>query len=98
MTTAKEKNKIQHYLSAGENIIIMCPTYCRAVYEWERLAQLPFWMAINKPQLTLTSIFGNTWKFVGETEGQRGLRGYHAEIISVDDLDWDKEETTCTQK
>ena len=80
----------------NKTVIILCPTVRRAVYEWERLAQLPFWMAISKSKLTLTSIFGNTWKFVGETEGQRGLRGYHAEIISVDDLiklDWDREET-----
>ena len=77
----------------NKTVIILCPTVRRAVYEWERLARLPFWMAISKPDLTLTSIFVNTWKFVGETEGQRGLRGYHAEIIGIDDFDWNEEET-----
>ena len=75
----------------NKTVIILCPTFRRAVYEWERLAELPLWAKVNKPQLTLTSIFGNTWKFVVETEGQRGLRGYHGEIISVDDFDWNTE-------
>ena len=78
----------------NKTVIIMCPTYHRAVYEWERLVRLPFWMSANKPKLTLTSIHGNTWKFVCEAEGQRGLRGYHAEIISIDDFiepDWNEE-------
>ena len=88
----------------NKTIIILCPTFRIAVYEWERLARLPLWAKVNKSQLTLVSIFGNTWKFVGETEGQRGLRGYHVEIISIDDVgdlikpDWNKEETICTQK
>ena len=71
----------------NKTVIILCPTFCRAVHEWKRLARLPLWTKINKSQLTLVSVFGNTWKFVGGTEEQQELRGHRAEIISnVDDF------------
>lgn len=79
----------------NKTVIILCPTFCRAVHEWKRLARLPLWTEMNKSQLTLVSIFGNTWKFVGGVEEQQELRGHRAKIISSGDdfiiPDWYKE-------
>ena len=55
------------------NIIVMSPTYQRAVYTWERLQKIPkIWIAATKHPLTLTLFNGTKLILVGETESQRG--------------------------
>jgi len=71
----------------NKTIIIMCPTYRRAVDEWKRLSEYPVWINKSKYPLSLTSFLGTTYRFVGETEGQRKIRGCNAEIISIDDFE-----------
>ena len=63
----------------------MSPTVYRAVYEWE--AFLSRWSTIikkaNRRSLCIELLSGHKIYFKGETEGQRALRGLHADIISA---------------
>lgn len=66
----------------------MSPTVNRAVYEWK--AFLSRWSTIikkaNRANLYVELLSGHKIYFKGETEGQRVLRGLHANIINIDDL------------
>lgn len=72
----------------SKTIIIMSPTVNRAVYEWK--AFLSRWSTIikkaNRANLYVELLSGHKIYFKGETEGQRVLRGLHANIINIDDL------------
>ena len=72
----------------NKTIVIMSPTVKRAVYEWE--AFLSKWSMIikktNRANLYVELLNGYKIYFKGETEGQRALRGLHADIISVDEF------------
>lgn len=72
----------------SKTIIVMSPTVNRAVYEWK--AFLSRWSTIikkaNRANLYVELLSGHKIYFKGETEGQRVLRGLHANIINIDDL------------
>ena len=67
----------------------MSPTVNRAVYEWK--AFLSRWSTIikkaNRNNRCVELLSGHKIYFKAETEGQRALRGLHADIISADDAD-----------
>ena len=71
-----------------KTIIIMSPTVNRAVYEWK--AFLSRWSMIikkaNRTRLYVELLSGHKIYFKGETEGQRALLGFCADIISVDEF------------
>ena len=70
-----------------KDIIVMCPTVEKATMVYKDLLR-------NHPGL-----WGKTYKreivlenekrimFKGETEGQQAVKGYHADIISIDEFD-----------
>ena len=64
----------------------MSPTVDRAVFEWK--AFLSRWSTIikkaNRPTLSIELLSGKKIYFKGETEGQRAVRGYHADIYAID--------------
>ena len=66
----------------------MSPTVNRAVYEWK--AFLSRWSMIikkaNRTRLYVELLSGHKIYFKGETEGQRALLGFCADIISVDEF------------
>ena len=72
-----------------KTIVIMSPTVNRAVYEWK--AFLSRWSTIikkaNRNSLCIELLSGHKIYFKGETEGQRALRGLHADIISADEFE-----------
>lgn len=67
-------------------IVIMSPTVNRATYEWK--AFLSRWSTIikkaNRANLSIELLNGYKIYFKGETEGQRVLKGLHADIIHAD--------------
>lgn len=71
-----------------KSIIIMCPTVLRASFEWK--ASLRKYAEVikkaNRAQRYIELLSGLRLYFIGETEGQRALRGFHAEIISMDEF------------
>ena len=75
-----------------KNIIIMSPTYRRAVQTWERFQKIPkIWISATKNPLTLTLFNGAKFSFIGETESQRGLRCREIEYIIDEDV-WEEME------
>ena len=77
-----------------KEVMVMCPTLWRATQEWEKLRRLPgLWVKSTKYPLTLTSFTGTKYCFASETEGSRRSRGFHGEIISIDEFElWDSKE------
>lgn len=71
-----------------KNIIIMSPTVNRAIYEWKKF--LSMWSTIvkkaNRTNLCIELLSGHKIYFKGETEGQRALLGFYADIVSVDEF------------
>ena len=71
-----------------KTIVIMSPTVNRAVYEWK--AFLSRWSTIikkaNRTSLSVELLSGHKIYFKGETEGQRVLKGLHADIIGIDEF------------
>lgn len=67
-------------------VIVMCPTVLNAVYGFE--VALKSWPEViekaNKSQRYVELFGGLRVYFKAETEGQRALRGFHADIISFD--------------
>lgn len=76
-------------------IVIMSPTVNEAVFEWK--AFLSRWSTIikkaNRTSLYIELLSGQKIYFKGETEGQRALRGLHADIISADEFVMPKAES-----
>lgn len=71
-----------------KTIVIMLPTFNRAVYEWK--AFLSRWSTIvkkaNRSSLCIELLNGQKIYFKGETEGWRALRGLRADIIRADEF------------
>ena len=66
----------------------MCSTMEVATQAWKR-AQYQFpdvWLKSDKSNLSLLCINGVEYLFRARTEGQRAVKGYHANIIWVDDF------------
>ena len=73
----------------GKKTIIMHPTVAQAVNHWGEVLQgIPNLVKeARRNPLSIKLINGDIWYFRGETEGARAYRGYHAEMICVDDFD-----------
>lgn len=73
-----------------KSMIIMCPTVERAKYEWGKYQRIfePVIRRIHKNPLMIELHTGEVFYFRGETEGQRAVRGYHSDVVSVDDFDF----------
>lgn len=72
-----------------KDTIVMCPTLRRATIEWDNFCYVhrSIIQSANRKQLKIVLLGGATLFFKGETEGQRAVRGFHADICSIDDLD-----------
>lgn len=72
-----------------KKVMVMCPTLRYATQEWERLRKLSgLWIESTRHPLTITSYTGTKYYFVSETEGSRRSRGFHGEIVSIDEFEW----------
>lgn len=71
-----------------KNIIVMCPTVEIATQKCKEFlnANNTYVCRFNKAQLLVGLINGTNIYFKGETEGQRVLRGTHADIIQIDEF------------
>lgn len=69
------------------DIIVMCPTVERAVMEYKNfLCNHPgLWESSYKREVNLKD--GRRILFKGETEGQQAVRGFHADIITIDEFE-----------
>lgn len=70
------------------DVIVMCPTVQRASYEFEKFCKV-YEEIIAKSRrnpYSVTLLNGRTFIFRGETEGVRAYRGYHADVINIDDF------------
>lgn len=71
-----------------KSIVVLCPTVFRATTEWKKF--LAIWSTIikkaNRPDLCVELLNGQKVYFIGETEGQRRLRGLNADIVSAEEF------------
>lgn len=76
----------------GMRTIIMHPTVERATQNWLQLCRnhKSLIKEAKRNPLSVKFINGDIWYFRGETEGARAYKGYHAEMISVDDFPLDE--------
>ena len=76
----------------GNETIIMHPTLERATQNWLQFCRnhKSLIKEAKRNPLSVKFINGDIWYFRGETEGARAYRGYHAEMISVDDFPLDE--------
>lgn len=75
-------------------MVILCPTYQRATYEWERsLRRYGEWVEkANRHGLEVRLKDGYVVVFVPESEEKRRLLGFRSDMIYVDEFDWGKYE------
>ena len=68
--------------------IVMCPTVMRAEYEWQKYCKMlePVIKSAKKFPFSIELINGMKIIFRGETEGQKTVRGYRADICVIDDM------------
>lgn len=67
--------------------IVLCSTMEVATEVWRRAQRIPdVWVKAKRNPLSLTCINGVEYIFRARTEGQRAGKGYHANIIWVDDI------------
>ena len=69
-----------------KDIIVMCPTVKRARYEFDRFCNFYDSIIQTRKLYETTLVNGQKIIFRGETEGQRVLRGTHADIITIDEF------------
>ena len=74
-----------------KDIIVMCPTVRMATQKWKEFLNVnnACVCRFNKAQLSVRLANGINFYFKGETEGQRVLRGMHADIIQIDEFPMD---------
>ena len=74
-----------------KDIIVMCPTVRIATQKWKEFLNVnnTCVCSFNKAQLSVRLVNGTKIYFKGETEGQRVLRGIHADIIQIDEFPMD---------
>ena len=67
-------------------VMVLCPTYQRAVYEWERMQRIyPYvWTHSSKNPLSLTHI--NETKYIFDVDTQRALLGFRGDVIYIDEF------------
>lgn len=67
--------------------IIMCSTMEVATEVWRRAQRIPdVWIKAKRNPLSLTCINSVEYIFRAKTQGQRAVKGYHANIIGVDEF------------
>ena len=67
--------------------IVLCSTMEVATEVWRRAQQIPdVWVKAKRNPLSLTCINGVEYIFRAKTQGQRAVKGYHANIISADEF------------
>ena len=71
-----------------KDTIVMCPTVMIATQKWKEFlnANNACVCGFNKAQLSVRLVNGINIYFKGETEGQRVLRGTHADVITIDEF------------
>lgn len=71
-----------------KDIVVMTPTFNRAVYEWKAFLSRcsTIIKKANRPSLSIELLSGQKIYFKGETEGQRALRGLHADVVMIDEF------------
>lgn len=74
-----------------KDIIVMCPTVRIATQKWKEFLNVnnTCVCSFNTAQLSVRLVNGTKIYFKGETEGQRVLRGIHADIIQIDEFPMD---------
>lgn len=74
-----------------KDIIVMCPTVSMATQKCKEFlnANNACVCGFNKAQLSVRLANGINIYFKGETEGQKVLRGMHADIIQIDEFPMD---------
>lgn len=71
-----------------KKIMVICPNYKRAVYEWKRLQkQYPdIWTNASKNALTLMDMNGTEYTFDGPYNNGRVMIGYTGDITFMDEF------------
>lgn len=85
----------------NKTTVVMCPTYRRAIYEWERLLRIypDLWTNIKRSHLSMTNVItGTTYIFHAETEGQRVLLGFHGDVVSIDEFELEEEDENSYER
>lgn len=83
-----------------KDIIVMYPTVRIATQKCEEFLNVnnTYVCGFNKAQLSVRLANGTNIYFKGETEGQRVLRGTHADIIQIDEFPMDFNENKINKK
>ena len=83
-----------------KDIIVMCPTVRIATQKYKEFLNVNNACAcrFNKAQLLVGLVNGINIYFKGETEGQRVLRGMHADIIQIDEFPMDFNKTMFSKE
>lgn len=84
----------------GQRTIIMHPTVEKAKQNWFavcRIYKLLIKEAKRNP-LSVKFVNGDTWYFRAKTEGARAYRGYHAEMVCIDDFPLDEKMAKFLQR
>lgn len=71
-----------------KDTIVMCPTLQRATMEWAHFFYVyrSIIQRANRNQLKIVLLGGATLYFKAETQGQRAVRGFQANICSIDEF------------
>lgn len=71
-----------------KDTIVICPTLQRATMEWDHFCYVYRSMIqrADRNQLKIVLLRGATLYFKAETEGQRAVKGFHADICSIDEF------------
>ena len=72
-----------------KNIIVMCPTVKRANYEFRSFCEKWIEIIDKVKSYEVTLIDGRKIMFRGETEGQKVIRGFHGDIISISEFEFE---------
>lgn len=71
-----------------KDIIVMCPTVAMAAQKCKEFLETnnEYVCRFNKSKLLVGLAGGINIYFKGETEGQRALRGTHADVVTIDEF------------
>ena len=71
-----------------KDTIVMCPTLYIATMEWNHFCYVfrSMIQRTNRNQLKIVLLGGATLYFRATTQGQRAVKGFHADICWIDDF------------
>lgn len=71
-----------------KDTIVLCQTLQRATMEWNHFFYVyrSRILRADRNQLKIVLLGGATLYFRAETQGQRAVRGFHADICSIDEF------------